>query len=142
MVMLLDSAAGDFEKRFSDLLAAKREVSEDVDAAVRAIIEDVRARGDDALVELTRRFDHMDLAETGISVSEREIDAALDKVDADTHKALEFAHERILTHHQRQLPQDDLYQDSTGAELGHRWTAVEAAGLYVPAALQAIPVPS
>ncbi|MCK5549756.1 MAG: histidinol dehydrogenase, partial [Hyphomicrobiaceae bacterium] len=90
MVMLLDSAASDFEKRFSDLLAAKREVSEDVDAAVRAIIDDVCARGDDALIELTRRFDHMDLAETGISVSKKEIDAALDKVDADTHKALEF----------------------------------------------------
>ena len=139
MVMLLDSAAGDFEKRFSDLLAAKREVSEDVDAAVRAIIDDVRARGDDALVELTRRYDNLDLAETGISVSKKEIDAALDKVDADTHKALEFAHERILTHHQRQLPQDDLYQDSTGAELGHRWTAVEAAGLYVPGGTASYP---
>ena len=139
MVMLLDSAAGDFEKRFSDLLAAKREVSEDVDAAVRAIIEDVRARGDDALIELTRRFDHVDLAETGISVSGKEIDAALDKVDADTHKALEFAHERILAHHQRQLPRDDLYQDSTGAELGHRWTAVEAAGLYVPGGTASYP---
>ncbi len=107
MVMLLDSAAGDFEERFSDLLAAKREVSEDVDAAVRAIIDDVLARGDAALIELTRRFDHVDLVESGIAVSEKEIDSALARVDADTHKALEFAHERILTHHQRQFPQDD-----------------------------------
>ena len=96
MVMLLDSDAGDFEKRFSDLLAAKREVSEDVDAAVRAIIDDVRARGDDALVELTQRFDHMDLGECGITVDEKEIDAAVAQVDADTYKALRYVH--LSTH--------------------------------------------
>jgi histidinol dehydrogenase len=139
MVMLLDSAAGDFEKRFSELLAAKREVSEDVDAAVRAIIDDVRARGDDALIELTQRFDHVDLGQSGIAVSKKEIDAAVAQVDAETFKALEFAHERIVAHHQRQVPKDDLYQDSTGAELGHRWTAVEAAGLYVPGGTASYP---
>lgn len=139
MVMLLDSAAGDFEERFSELLAAKREVSEDVDAAVRAIIDDVRARGDDALIELTERFDHVDLGQCGIAVSKKEIDAAVSKVDAETLKALEFAYERISAHHQRQVPKDDLYQDSTGAELGHRWTAVEAAGLYVPGGTASYP---
>ncbi len=139
MVMLLDSTAGDFEERFSDLLAAKREVSEDVDAAVRAIIDDVRARGDAALIELTQRFDHMNLNERGIAVSEAEIDAAVAQVDTDTHQALEFAHERIVAHHQRQIPGDDLYKDATGAELGHRWTAVEAAGLYVPGGTASYP---
>jgi histidinol dehydrogenase len=137
--MLLDSTAGDFEGRFSDLLAAKREVSQDVDVAVRTIIDDVRARGDDALIELTQRFDHMDLRERGIAVSEAEIDAAIAQVDAETYKALEFAHERIVAHHQRQLPEDDHYQDTTGAELGHRWTAVEAAGLYVPGGTASYP---
>jgi histidinol dehydrogenase len=139
MVMLLDSAAGDFEERFSDLLAAKREVSEDVDAAVRAIIDDVRTRGDDALVELTQRFDNLDLGEIGIAVSKQEIDAALTQVDAETYTALEFAHDRISAHHKRQLPTDDMYEDATGATLGHRWTAVEAAGLYVPGGTASYP---
>ncbi len=139
MVMLLDSTAGDFEERFSELLAAKREVSEDVDAAVRVIIDDVRESGDEALVELTKRFDHMDLSESGIAVSVAEIDAAMAKVDTDTYKALEFAHDRIVAHHQRQVPADDLYQDASGAMLGHRWTAVEAAGLYVPGGTASYP---
>lgn len=139
MVMLLESAAGDFEERFSQMLAAKREESQDVDAAVRAIIDDVRARGDDALIELTKRFDHVDLRKTGIRVSDAEIDEAVARVETETRQALEFAHQRIVAHHQRQLPEDDLYQDSTGAELGSRWTAVEAAGLYVPGGTASYP---
>ncbi len=139
MVMLLDSAAGDFEDRFSQLLAAKREVSQDVDAAVRAIIDDVRARGDDALIELTKRFDRVDLRKTGIRVSDAEIDEAVTQVDGETREALEFAHKRITAHHQRQLPRDDFYTDPTGAELGSRWTAVEAAGLYVPGGTASYP---
>ena len=139
MVMLLDSAAGDFEKRFSELLAAKREVSEDVDSAVRDILVDVKARGDAALIELTQRFDHVDLSEMGIRVSEADIDAAVARVDADIRKALEFAHERITAHHQRQLPEDDIYEDEAGVVLGHRWTAVEAAGLYVPGGTASYP---
>jgi histidinol dehydrogenase len=139
MVMLLDSASGDFEMRFSELLAAKREVSEDVDAAVRAIVDDVRARGDDALVEFTQRFDRMDLREKGIRVSDDDIEAAIADVDTQTYDALRFAHDRIAAHHQRQLPADDLYEDDTGAILGHRWTAVEAAGLYVPGGTASYP---
>ena len=139
MAMLLESAAGDFEERFSQFLAAKREVSQDVDAAVRAIIDDVRARGDDALIELSERFDHVDLRTCGIRVSDAEIDEAVARVDRETRAALEFAHQRIVAHHQRQVPKDDLYQDSTGAELGSRWTAVEAAGLYVPGGTASYP---
>lgn len=139
MVMLLDSEASDFEKRFSELLAAKREVSEDVDAAVRAIIADVRARGDTSLIELTAKFDEADLGQRGIRVSEAEVDAAIAAVDAETYKALEFAHARIASHHERQVPRDDLYEDETGAVLGHRWTAVEAAGLYVPGGTASYP---
>jgi histidinol dehydrogenase len=137
--MLLESAAGDFEDRFSQLLAAKREVSVDVDATVRAIIDDVRARGDDALIELTKRFDNVDLRDKGIRVSDAEIDEAVTQVESETFAALEFAHKRIVAHHQKQLPKDDLYRDATGAELGSRWTAVEAAGLYVPGGTASYP---
>ena len=139
MVMLLDSAAGDFEMRFSQLLALKREMSQDVDAAVRVIIDDVRARGDEALIELSARFDQVDLRKLGIRVADEDIEAAIAKVDAQTYQALEFAHQRIAAHHQRQLPEDDFYTDATGAELGRRWTAVAAAGLYVPGGTASYP---
>lgn len=139
MVLLLDNKSSDFEKRFTGLLTAKREVSEDVDVAVRTIIEDVRTRGDEALTELTAKFDKLDLAKTGIRVSDDEIDAAVAQVDDETKEALAFAHERIAAHHARQLPKDDLYKDEAGAVLGYRWTAVEAAGLYVPGGTASYP---
>ena len=139
MVMRLDSSAGDFEKHFSDLLTAKREISEDVDDAVREIVDDVRVRGDEALIELTQRFDRLDLRNAGLRVGEAEIDEAIARVDEQTREALEFAHNRIFAHHQRQMPKDDLYEDSTGATLGYRWTAVAAAGLYVPGGTASYP---
>ncbi|MDA7946768.1 MAG: histidinol dehydrogenase [Hyphomicrobiaceae bacterium] len=139
MVMRLDSGAGDFEARFSDLLATKREVSEDVDAAVRKIIDEVREGGDDALIELTRKFDRVDVRAGALRVSDTEIEDAVARVDRETYAALEFAHQRIAAHHARQIPKDDLYEDETGVILGYRWTAVEAAGLYVPGGTASYP---
>lgn len=139
MAMLLDSGSSDFSERFAELLSAKREVSQDVDATVRAIIEDVRVRGDKALVELTRKFDDVNLSESGIRVSDDEIDAAIAEVGEETRDALAVAYSRIVAHHERQLPKDDLYEDEIGATLGYRWTAVEAAGLYVPGGTASYP---
>ncbi|MGD9868163.1 MAG: histidinol dehydrogenase [Hyphomicrobiales bacterium] len=139
MVTRLDSAKADFPARFEALLGMKREVSEDVDAAVRAIVADVRQRGDAALVELTLRFDRLDLGKAGIRIPGNEIDAAAASVDAGTRKALELARDRIASHHERQLPSDDRYTDKAGVELGHRWTAIEAAGLYVPGGTASYP---
>ena len=128
-----------FEAQFSALLAAKRELSPAVDGAVRAIIGDVVARGDAALIEVTRTFDGVELTAETLRVGCEEIDKAVSAIDAETVAALEFAHQRILVHHQRQLPQDDRYTDALGAELGQRWTAVDSAGLYVPGGLAAYP---
>lgn len=139
MVMLLDSKSSDFAERFAGLLNAKREVSEDVDATVRDIIDDVRARGDDALAELTRKFDNVDLNDLGIRVGDDEIETAVAEVEDETRDALSVAYSRIAAHHERQLPSDDLYTDDAGAALGHRWTAVEAAGLYVPGGTASYP---
>lgn len=139
MVLRLDSRAGDFEARFAGFLAAKREVSEDVDAVVRDIIARVRAEGDAALIDLSLKFDRADLAATGIRVSADEIDAAVAGVDRATFEALEFAHRRIRAHHERQRPKDDHYTDDAGVELGARWTAIEAVGLYVPGGTAAYP---
>ncbi len=128
-----------FDAAFAALLAEKREVSDDVDVAVAAIIADVRARGDEALVELSRRFDHVDLAAVGIRVGAAEVDAAVASCSRETLDALAFARDRIVDHHRRQLPTDDRYVDASGVELGHRWTAVESAGLYVPGGLASYP---
>ena len=122
----------DFESQFSALLSEKREVSSDVDNTVKNIIGDVRARGDDALIELSTKFDRVDLNKVGLRVSHDDIRAAIDQCSSETIDALKLARDRIHDHHQRQLPKDDRYRDPTGVELGSRWTAVESVGLYVP----------
>jgi histidinol dehydrogenase len=122
----------DFESRFSILLGAKREVSEDVDRAVAAIISDVRARGDAALAEYSLRFDAVDLAKSGIRISATEIDAARAACNPAHLEALEFAATRIRAFHERQKPQDQLFEDALGVKLGWRWSAIAAVGLYVP----------
>ena len=129
----------DFDDRFRAFLGMKREVSADVDATVRAIIDDVRLRGDAALKDYTLKLDRLDLDETPMRVSAQEIEAAYAGVDKVTMDALTLARDRIRSHHQRQLPKDDLYTDSIGVELGSRWTAVEAVGLYVPGGTASYP---
>lgn len=139
MPQRLDIRDTNFERRFADFLGAKREASADVDAAVRDIIADVRARGDAALVALTAKFDGLELTTTGIRVREQDVASAFASVDRETLAALEFARDRIMSHHQRQLPADDRYTDTAGVELGTRWTPVESAGLYVPGGLASYP---
>ncbi len=139
MPLHLSTTDPDFESAFAAFLAGKREVSEDVELAVRAIIAEVRKDGDAALIELTRRFDRLDLGAAGIRVSEAEIATAVAASDKATLAALELAHSRIEAHHRRQLPADDRYTDALGAELGSRWTAVESVGLYVPGGLASYP---
>ena len=139
MPQRLSTSDPGFESAFAAFLAAKRETSQDVDDAVRAIIADVRARGDTALTELTQRFDRLDLARTGIRVTDAEISTAVAACDRETMAALELAHARIESHHRRQLPADDRYRDALGAELGSRWTAIESVGLYVPGGLASYP---
>jgi histidinol dehydrogenase len=139
MTLRLKTADPDFEDRFKALLAVKRETASDVNDAVAAIIAKVRAEGDSALIELTRRFDGLDLEVAGIRVAAAEIEAACAKIDAKTLAALELAHERILDHHKRQLPSDDRYTDATGVELGNRWTPVSSVGLYVPGGTASYP---
>jgi histidinol dehydrogenase len=139
MPLRLDTRAADFAERFGAFLDTKREISEDVEAAARAIIADVVARGDDAVIELTRRFDRVDLAAAGLKVSAGEIDAAAKACDPAALAALKLARERIEAYHARQRPADDRFVDALGVELGHRWTAIEAVGLYVPGGTAAYP---
>ena len=138
-VRWLKTADPDFEDRFKALLGLKREQAADVNTAVAEIIARVRAEGDAALIELTRQFDDLDLGKVGLRVTPGEIEAAHKEVAKTTREALELAHDRILDHHQRQLPKNDLYRDKLGVELGTRWTPVASAGLYVPGGTASYP---
>ncbi|MDE4134226.1 histidinol dehydrogenase [Phaeobacter sp. QD34_3] len=139
MPVFLDTSDADFETAFAALLSAKREDSPDVDAVVADIIADVRARGDAALIELTAKFDRLNLSADKLAISEAEVDAAIAGVPAEERKALELAAERIRAYHERQMPPDDTWTDTAGATLGWRWSAVSAAGLYVPGGLASYP---
>ena len=139
MAQTLDTRDSAFEARFEALLGMKRESSADVNDAVARIIAAVRERGDAALIDFTQEFDKVDLRNKGIAVSDEEIQAALAEVADETVEALKLAHERILDHHKRQLPQSESYRDETGVELGQRWTPVSSAGLYVPGGTASYP---
>jgi histidinol dehydrogenase len=110
----------------------KREESEDVDATVAGIIADVRARGDAAVIELTARFDRLELTPDTLAFSADEMASGIARVGAEDRAALVLAAERIRAYHERQRPTDASWVDDAGATLGWRWTAVSAAGLYVP----------
>ncbi len=139
MPVRLDTRDADFAAGFRALLATKREAAEDVERAVRSIVAEVARDGDRALVALTRRFDRLDLAPAGLRVAADEIDTAAAACDRRALDALTLAHERIAAYHQRQLPRDDRFTDALGVELGHRWTAIAAVGLYVPGGTAAYP---
>jgi len=139
MVVRLDARDQGFEAAFATLLATKREVSEDVDAVVRDIIAAVMAGGDAALIDATRRFDRLDLDAEQLAVTEVEVDAAHAGCDPDAVAALRLARDRIEAYHARQLPADGRHIDGLGVELGHRWTAIGAVGLYVPGGTASYP---
>ena len=132
MAQRLDAREASFPKAFAALLSAKREVSEDVDQAVRAIIEEVMVRGDEALIDFTLRFDGLALQPETLRISDAEIDAAEAECPKEALEALALAKERIETYHRAQRPQDSMSTDSVGVTLGWRWTAIESVGLYVP----------
>ena len=129
----------DFNAAFERLLAAKREVSEDVDQTVRAILAEVRRRGDEALIELTREFDRFEPTPETLRIANDEISAAVGECDSATLDALRLAAERIESHHRRQVPADDRYTDALGVELGSRWTPIESVCLYVPGGMASYP---
>ncbi|RVU15797.1 histidinol dehydrogenase [Methylobacterium oryzihabitans] len=140
-MLRLDSRDPDFGPSFARLLAVKREVAEDVDEAVRAIIAEVVARGDDALVDYSRRFDGHgpDFSAASLRVSEAEIEAALREAPPEALDALRLARARIESFHRAQVPGDRRETDALGVTLGWRWTALESVGLYVPGGTASYP---
>jgi histidinol dehydrogenase len=139
MPQRLDARDPGFETAFRALLAMKRELSESVEQAVAAIVAEVASRGDAALLELTARYDKVALTPTSLRVGVDEIAAAESRCDQRALDALRFAAERIRAYHERQRPADLRFTDALGVELGWRWTAIEAVGLYVPGGTAAYP---
>ncbi len=139
MPIRLDSQSAEFPERFRSFLATKREAAQDVEQAVRSIVADVAARGDRALFELTAKFDRIDLTKIGLRVAPSEIDAAEKACHGAALDALRLARERIESYHRRQKPTDERFTDPLGVEMGAKWTAIEAVGLYVPGGTAAYP---
>ncbi|MDP6688518.1 MAG: histidinol dehydrogenase [Alphaproteobacteria bacterium] len=139
MPLRLESSVADFQHRFAAFLADKRETAVDVNQTVAEILAQVRQRGDDAVRDYTRQFDRVDFSAEEMRLSAKDLDQAIENVPQEQIQALRHAHDRIAAYHSRQLPQDDRYTDAQGIELGHRWTAIQAVGLYVPGGLAAYP---
>jgi histidinol dehydrogenase len=139
MPLRLDSQDSDFAELFERFLAVKRETAADVEQTVRGIIAAVIAHGDRTLLELSHKFDRVDLKRLGLRVELDELDAAEKACDPKALAALSLARERIETFHIRQKPQDVRFTDPLGVETGWRWTAIESVGLYVPGGTAAYP---
>jgi histidinol dehydrogenase len=139
MAIRLDTRSADFAQGFRAFLDTKRETATDVEATVRTIVSDVAARGDQALKDYTQKFDRLDLDRVGLKVTAAEIAAAQRACSGEAIAALEMARDRIEVYHRRQVPKDDRFTDALGVELGSRWTAIEAVGLYVPGGTAAYP---
>ncbi|MBS0562092.1 MAG: histidinol dehydrogenase [Proteobacteria bacterium] len=135
----LDTRDAEFEAGFAALLGQARETTEDVGEAVAAILADVRARGDAALIEATARFDRLTLSPETLRIRADEIDAAVAQVPASLLEALDVAARRIEAFHAAQRPADLRMDDETGLTLGMRWTPLDAVGLYVPGGKAAYP---
>ena len=139
MPVLLDTSSAEFAPQFAAFLAMKREAAADVEAACRTIVDDVVRRGDQALIEATSRFDRLELDASRLRITADEIAQAAKACDRETMAALELARGRIESFHRRQLPKDERFTDALGVELGWRWSAIEAVGLYVPGGTAAYP---
>lgn len=139
MPVILNTNDANFETLFADFLANKRETTAEVDDIVADIITDIRTRKNQAVIDLTAKFDKLELTPDTLAFTTDEIDAAINTVPVAEADALKLAADRIYDYHQRQLPKDDWWQDESGAYIGWRWSAVERAGLYVPGGLASYP---
>ena len=132
-MQVLRTTDADFEAKFAKIVRDRRESDAQVGRDVATILNEVRERGDRALVEYTTRFDHHNLSsDDDWSISKAACEQAYRRLDGDLRDALELAASRIRAYHEAQLPENRDYTDDIGMRLGARWSAVDAAGLYVP----------
>jgi histidinol dehydrogenase len=132
MTWRLDTRNGNFNSEFSRFLTARDATEKDISASVRAIIDDVRSRKDTAVEEYTRKWDFAGFEMASVRVSEKEIRAAKKACPDDVKQSLKLAAKRIASYHKKQFPKNVSYIDPMGVQLGWRWSAIDAVGLYVP----------
>ncbi len=135
----LDTRETDFQVRFQRFVDTRREADANISANVAAILARVRSEGDGAVADLTQRWDGHDLDVSGWHVSREDCARAYRTIDSTLQSALQLAAARISAYHERQRPADSDWIDDTGVRIGARWTAVDAAGLYVPGGRAAYP---
>ncbi len=135
----LDTLSTSFEQDLASLLADRSSDERSVAEPVRAILADVRQRGDEALCDYTARFDRLTLPAEKLRISAEEIATQADLVPSDLMDALKTAARRIEAFHAAQMPKDLDFTDDEGVRLGMRWTALDAVGLYVPGGKAAYP---
>jgi len=140
MAQRLNFDSADFAENFDKLIHSKREADSDVHNTVSAIIDDVRRRGDDALLGFTKKYDGLDAASVdALAIDDDALQAALDGLDGELRQALELAAKRIRAFHEKQRPDGFAFTDDSGVRLGMRYTPVDAVGLYVPGGKAAYP---
>lgn len=140
LINRLDTAEADFEARFTRLLHWSPEQDQGIEQAVSAILADVQARGDEALMDYTRRFDRLEVHEAaGLRLSRAELQAALDGLPAAERQALERAADRIRRYHEHQRTSSWMYTEADGTRLGQRVLPLDRVGLYVPGGKAAYP---
>ena len=128
-----------FVKRFEDLLNSDRNDNLDVNRVVIDILADVKTRGDEAILELTHRFDKIELDKDKLRFTKSEIEEISSTISLDERKALDIADTRIRVYHEKQKPEDVSWVDEIGVELGWMWTPLESVGIYVPGVLASYP---
>ncbi|MDO9473836.1 MAG: histidinol dehydrogenase [Caulobacter sp.] len=129
----------DFAATFRAFLEERRGSPADVDAAAAEVLAAVKARGLEAVLDYSRKFDRADLTAETIRVTPEEIEAGAAACAADVREAIAFAAARIRAYHTRQRPADQAWTDEAGVALGWRWTPIEAVGVYVPGGRAAYP---
>src|SRR5689334_5298008 len=140
MIRRLDTAQPDFDARLAELLAFESAQDPAVDADVAAILADVKARGDAALLEYTRRFDRLQVASAAaLELTPADCKRALKRISAPARSALQTAVRRVREYHKKQVTSSWRYRASDGSELGQKVTALDRVGIYVPGGKAAYP---
>ncbi len=139
MVKVINQNDASFDADFAALLKANRNTENDVSDVVKDILQNIKDRGDEALIDYTAKFDELCLTSNSMRVTEAEIKEAFAACADETLDALKIAAKRIHDFHIRHIPDNDHMVDDIGVKLGVRWNAVEAAGIYVPGGKAAYP---
>ncbi len=129
----LSSTDAGFDETLAKLLAFENAQDAKVDATVADILADIKKRGDEALLEYTRRFDRLDAASAlELELPQSRLQQALQSLPADQRNALEQAAQRVRAYHEKQVAQSWSYVEPDGTLLGQKITPLDRVGLYVP----------